>query len=146
MSKNNNNGLNNWTLTFLRIVLGVIFAYHGYLKLFVPGWFKGTAGFLASLGIPLPLYSALIVSAVEFFGGVFLILGMVTRWSTVLLIIDMLVAFFLVHMKNGLLVSKGGYEFVLVLLAGLAVVLANGAGKFSHGSKYFKSGHLKYNL
>ena len=139
MAKNDS----SWTIALLRVVLGVIFAYHGYLKLFVPGGFKGTAGFLASLGIPLPLYSALIVSAVEFFGGVFLILGMVTRWSTVLLIIDMLVAFFLVHMKNGLLVSKGGYEFVLVLLAGLAVVLANGAGKFSLGSKYFKSGHLK---
>ncbi|MBS3096687.1 DoxX family protein [Candidatus Woesearchaeota archaeon] len=139
MAKNDS----SWTIALLRVVLGVIFAYHGYLKLFVPGGFKGTAAFLASLGIPLPLYSALIVSAVEFFGGVFLILGMVTRWSTVLLIIDMLVAFFLVHMKNGLLVSKGGYEFVLVLLAGLAVVLANGAGKFSLGSKYFKSGHLK---
>ena len=139
MAKNDS----SWTIALLRVVLGVIFAYHGYLKLFVPGGFKGTAAFLASLGIPLPLYSALIVSAVEFFGGAFLILGMVTRWSTSLLIINMLVALFTVHLKNGLLVSKGGYEFVLVLLAGLFVVLANGAGKLSLGSKYFKSGHLK---
>ena len=138
----NNNGMNKWSLALLRVVLGVIFAYHGYLKLFVPGGFKGTAAFLATLGIPLPAYSALIVSAVEFFGGVFLILGIVTRWSTMLLIIDMLVALFMVHLKNGLLVSKGGYEFVLVLLAGLVVVLANGAGKLSLGSK-FKSGRLK---
>ena len=139
----NNNKLNQWSLLILRLVLGVIFAYHGYLKLFVPGGFKGTVAFLASLGIPLPLYSALIVSAVEFFGGVFLILGMVTRWSTILLIIDMLVAFFMVHLKNGLLVSKGGYEFVLVLLAGLFVVLVNGAGKLSVGKKFFKSKHLQ---
>ena len=139
----NNNKLNQWSLTLLRVVLGIIFSYHGYLKLFVPGGFKGTVAFLASLGIPLPLYSALIVSAVEFFGGVFLILGMVTRWSTALLIIDMLVAFFMVHLKNGLLVSKGGYEFVLVLLAGLFVVLVNGAGKLSVGKKFFKSKHLQ---
>ena len=139
MAKNDS----SWTIALLRVVLGVIFAYHGYLKLFVPGGFKGTVAFLASLGIPLPLYSALIVSAVEFFGGAFLILGMVTRWSTSLLIINMLVALFTVHLKNGLLVSKGGYEFVLVLLAGLFVVLANGAGKLSLGSKYFKSGNLQ---
>lgn len=138
----NNNGMSQMSLALLRVVLGVIFAYHGYLKLFASGGFTGTVGLLTALGIPLPVYSALIVSAVEFFGGAFLILGMVTRWSTALLIIDMLVAFFMVHLKNGLLVSKGGYEFVLVLLAGLVVVLANGAGKFSLGSK-FESGHLK---
>ena len=138
MAKNDS----SWTIALLRVVLGVIFAYHGYLKLFVPGGFKGTAAFLASLGIPLPLYSALIVSAVEFFGGVFLILGMVTRWSTVLLIIDMLVAFFLVHMKNGLLVSKGGYEFVLILIAGLVMMLVNGAGKLSVG-KLFRNRYLQ---
>lgn len=138
----NNNGMNQMSLTLLRVVLGIIFTYHGYLKLFASGGFTGTVGLLTALGIPLPVYSALIVSAVEFFGGAFLILGMVTRWSTSLLIIDMLVAFFMVHLKNGLLVSKGGYEFVLVLLAGLVVVLANGAGKLSLGSK-FESGHLK---
>ena len=54
----------------------------------------------------------------------------------------MLVALFVVHLKNGLLVSQGGYEFVLVLIAGLAVVLASGAGKLSVGSK-FKNKNLQ---
>lgn len=132
------NGLSQWTLGLLRVVLGVIFAYHGYLKLFAPGGFTGTVGFLTSLGIILPKYSALLVAVVEFLGGIFLLLGMVTKWSSLLLIIDMLVAFFMVHLKNGLLVSKGGYEFVLVLLAGLVVVLVNGAGSLSLGKKIFK--------
>jgi len=137
------NGLSQWTLALLRVVLGIIFAYHGYLKLFAPGGFTGTVGFLTTLGIPLPTYSALLVAFVEFFGGLFLLLGMVTKWSSLLLIIDMLVAFFMVHLKNGLLVSKGGYEFVLILLAGLIVVLVNGAGSFSLGKKIFKSKQLQ---
>ncbi|MBI2658565.1 DoxX family protein [Candidatus Woesearchaeota archaeon] len=136
------NGLSQWTLALLRVVLGIVFAYHGYLKLFAPGGFTGTVGFLTTLGIPLPTYSALLVAAVEFLGGIFLLLGMVTKWSSLLLIIDMLVALFMVHLKNGLLVSKGGYEFVLVLLAGLVVVLVNGAGSFSLG-KGFKSKNLQ---
>lgn len=137
------NGLNQWTLALLRVVLGVIFAYHGYLKLFVSGGFTGTVGFLATLGIPLPTYSALLVAVVEFLGGIFLLLGMVTKWSSLLLIIDMLVAFFMVHLKNGLLVSNNGYEFVLLILAALVVLLVNGAGSLSLGKKLFKNKNLQ---
>ena len=127
MAKKDN--MSEWSLALLRVVLGIIFIYHGYLKLFVAGGFAGTANFLTSLGVPVPLYSALLVSVVEFAGGLFLIFGVVTRWSSALLLADMIVALFLVHLKNGLLVSNGGYEFVLVLIAGLVVVLASGAGK-----------------
>jgi len=141
MAKKNNN-MGEWSLALLRVVLGVIFLYHGYLKLFVPGGFTGTVGFFTSLGIPVPAYSALLVSVVEFVGGILLVLGVLSRWSAVLLLVDMLVAFFLVHLRNGFLVSKGGYEFVLVLIAGLVVVLASGAGKLSVGSR-LKSRHLQ---
>lgn len=136
--------LSGWTLTLLRLVLGVIFAYHGYLKLFVPGGFNATVGFFKAIAIPFPLYSALLVSVVEFFGGLFLIFGVVTRLATAALIIEMLVAFFKVHFKNGLVISQTsyGYEFVLLILAALVVVLVNGAGKLSVG-KLFKSRHLQ---
>ncbi|MBI2558095.1 DoxX family protein [Candidatus Woesearchaeota archaeon] len=137
----NNNNLSKFSLTILRLVLGIIFVYHGYMKLFAPGGFKGTVGFFTSIGIPLPIYSALIVSVVEFFGGVLLILGVLSRLSSLLLIIDMLVALFVVHLKNGFSVSKGGYEFVLILLAGLFVILVNGPGSFSIG-KMFKNKKL----
>ena len=141
MAKNN---LSQWSLTLLRVVLGFIFTYHGYLKLFATGGFVGTAGFLTALKIPFPLYSALLIAVVEFFGGIFLILGMVTKWSTILLFIEMLVAFFKVHLKNGLLISQTayGYEFVLLILVSLVVVLANGAGKLSMG-KLFKKKYLQ---
>lgn len=137
-----NNSISQWSLTLLRVVLGIIFAYHGYLKLFVPSGFTGTVQFFAAIKIPLPVYSALVVSVVEFFGGLFLILGLLTKWSSILLLIDMLVALFVVHLRNGLLVSKGGYEFVLVLISGLVVIVTSGAGKISIG-KLFKSKNLQ---
>ncbi len=140
MAKDNKIG--SYSLALLRVVLGLIFIYHGFLKLFVTGGFTGTVNFFASIGIPLAVYSALLVSLIEFFGGLFLLLGVITKWSATLLILQMLVAFLKVHVKNGFLVSKGGYEFVLLILAGLIVVLASGAGKFSVGS-YFKNRHLK---
>ena len=130
-----------WSLTLLRIALGFIFAYHGYLKLFAPGGFKGTVAFFAAIGIPLPLYSALLVSIVEFAGGIFLIAGFLAKWSSMVLIVDMLVALFKVHLKNGFLVGKGGYEFVIILLAGLIVILSSGPGKLALG-KLFKKKFL----
>lgn len=144
MAKKNNN-MGEWSLALLRIVLGVIFLYHGYLKLFVAGGFKMTAEFMAGIfGVSLAAgaWLGLLVSVAEFAGGVFLVLGVVTRWTALVLIFEMLVALFAVHLRNGFLVSKGGYEFVLVLIAGLAVVYSSGAGKISFG-KRFKSKNLQ---
>ena len=136
MAKNN---MNQWSLTFLRVVLGFVFVYHGYLKLFVPDVFPNTVKFFAGIGLPLPLYSALLVSVVEFVGGLLLFFGVITKWSSFLLLLDMLIAFFVVHLKNGLLVSNNGFEFVLALIAGLVVLFANGSGKLSLGKKLFKN-------
>ena len=140
-----NNKIGQWTLTLLRVVLGVIFFVHGYGKLFVKGALPGTAQFFAAIGVPLANYAAVLVAFLEFFGGLLLIFGLLTRWVSVLLIIEMLVAFFKVHLKQGFIISQQayGYEFILLILAALVVVLANGAGKLSLGSKYFKSWHLQ---
>ena len=120
-----------WSLTLLRIALGFIFAYHGYLKLFAPGGFKGTVAFFAAIGIPLPLYSALLVSIAEFTGGIFLIAGFLAKWSSMVLIVDMLVALFKVHLKNGFLIANGGIELVAALIFSLLVILLNGPGSLS---------------
>lgn len=134
----NNNKFSQWSLTLLRVVIGIILLYHGYLKLFAPGGFPATVVQFTNIGIVAPKISALAASAAEFFGGLFLILGIVIRWTTFVLIFEMLVAFFTVHAKNGLLVSNGGYEFVLLILAALLVVHINGAGKVSLGKMFKK--------
>ena len=139
-----NNGLNQWSLTLLRVVLGVIFLYHGYLKLFAPGGFTGTVGFLTALKIPLPHYAALFISLVEFVGGILLLIGLLTRGASVLLFIEMLVAFFKVHIKLGLVISQQayGYEFIMLILAVLVVIMANGPGRFSIGKMLFRKKSL----
>ena len=120
-----------WSLTLLRITLGFIFVYHGYLKIFVPGGFKGTVAFFTAIGIPLPLYSALLVSVAEFVGGIFLIAGFLAKWTSMVLVVNMLVALFKVHLKNGFLIANGGFEFAAALVIALLVVLLNGPGSLS---------------
>ena len=141
MAKDNN--LGQWSLTLLRVVLGIIFTYHGYGKLLVKGGLPGTAAFFSQIGVPLANYAAVLVAFVEFFGGLLLLIGLLTKWTTLVLIFQMLVALFKVHLKNGLLVSKGGYEFVLLILAALVIVLFNGAGALSAGKKFFKNKQLQ---
>ena len=134
----NGNKTGSISLMILRVVLGIIFAYHGYLKLFVPGGFKGTVDFFTFVGIYVPRFSALFVSLLEFAGGLLLIIGVFVRLVSVLLVFEMIVAFFAVHMRNGFVVSKGGYEFVLLLFASLVMIVANGAGRFTVKSLFSK--------
>jgi len=136
MPKNKNN-LNQWSLTLLRIVLGIIFIYHGYAKLFMKGALPTTAQFFAAVGIPLANQAAVLVAFAEFVGGLLLIFGLLTRWTSVVLIIEMLVALFKVHLKQGFFISPPayGYEFVLLILAVLVVLLVNGPGALALGKK-----------
>mgnify|MGYP001619385002 CR=1 FL=1 len=120
----------------LRVGVGLVFVIHGYQKLF--GGLEGTSGFFSSLGIPAAGLFALIVGVVEFFGGIALLLGLLTQVAGVLLFIVMLIAFLLVHGKNGFMVTNGGYEFVLVLgLAALSLAFS-GAGSLSLDRFVFK--------
>ena len=131
-------------MALLRVVLGFMFLYHSYFKLFVPGGFTGTVGFFKAIGIPAAAYSALLVSVVEFAGGALLILGLLTKWASVVLIIEMIVGLFKVHLKQGYFIMPPayGYEFVLLILASLVVISTSGAGKLALG-KVFKSRHVK---
>jgi putative oxidoreductase len=106
-------------------VVGIVFLVHGGQKLFLLG-FGGVAEFFGQLGIPPPLFFAVVVTLVEFVGGAVLILGLFTRLVAIPLAIEMLVATLLVHLPNGFSVANGGYEFTLVLLAAsVALVLAS---------------------
>ena len=79
----------------LRIGAGVIFMAHGAQKLF--GWFggyglEGTGGWMESIGLAPGYLMALLAGSAEFFGGLFLVLGLLVRPSAVVLAITMLVA------------------------------------------------------
>lgn len=120
--------------TILRFALGIMFFVHGYQKLFQQG-FNGVGEFFAGLGIPLAMFFAYVVTLVEFFGGIFLILGVFVRWSSALLSIIMLVATFVVHLPNGF-TGEGGYEWTFVLFFALLSLVLSGPGAwslYSHG-------------
>ena len=74
---------------------------------------------------------AFLAGAAEFFGGLALILGLITRPAAAALAFAMLIAIFSVHFENGLFMSNNGYEFGLALLAASVSLLFSGAGKIS---------------
>ena len=120
-----------WSPLFIRFALGIVIAAHGAQKLFGafdgPG-ISGFAGYLAKLGVPVPVLFSPIVALVEFFGGIAILLGFLTRPAALLIAIDMLVAILMVHAPKGFFVSKGGLEFAFVNLCMALFLLFNGPG------------------
>lgn len=126
----------DWTLLSLRLALGLIFIIHGSQKLFGFGY-AGVAGFLTSLGVPFPGVFAVIVTWVEFGGGILILLGLLTRLAAFFILINMLVAFFRVHLAHGFFLPQG-FEYVLLILAVTLAQLFAGAGKFSIDAFIFR--------
>jgi len=130
---------NDFTVTIVRLVLGVVFFAHGAQKML--GWFggygfTGTMGFFTQqMHIPAPF--AFLAICAEFFGGLGLIVGLLSRIAAFGIMCNMLVAIATVHVHNGFFMNwtgqqKGeGFEYHLVTLAALLIVLVKGAGPFS---------------
>jgi len=121
--------LQKWGITAIRVVVGVVFLMHGGQKLFIWG-FSGVAAFLGQLGIPAPMLASIIVTLVEFLGGLALFLGLFTRWVAILLAIDMAVAILTVHLPNGFFLPEG-FEYPLTLLAANVSLALLGSGEAS---------------
>jgi putative oxidoreductase len=116
-------------LTILRVIAGIVFAAHGGQKLFVFG-VDGVAGGFAQLGIPLAGVAGPAVALVEFFGGLALVAGLLTRLAAAGLAVVMVGAIFIAHFAAGFFLPNG-YEFPLTLL-GIAITLVlTGAGSWS---------------
>ncbi|WP_218312037.1 DoxX family protein [Alteromonas antoniana] len=118
----------------LRVPVGIILTAHGAQKLF--GWFggyglEGTGQWLESIGLAPGILMALLAGSAEFFGGILLIVGLLTRPAALVSAITMLVAIFSVHIENGLFMSNNGYEFALSLFAATLALTFQGAGSIS---------------
>ena len=118
----------------LRVPVGIIFMAHGAQKLF--GWFGGygltaTGNWMESIGLAPGILMAFLAGSGEFFGGLFILLGLFTRPAAAVLSITMLVAIFTVHFANGLFMANNGYEFGLALLAASVSLILSGSGKLS---------------
>ena len=132
----------DWVLTMVRVVLGVVLFAHGAPKLL--GWFGGL-GLSATLRtfrdqLRIPAALACLIIAAEFFGGLGLIVGLLTRVAALAIIVIMAVAILMVHSKFGFFMNWSGnqrgegFEYHLVVIALAVVVMVEGAGAFSFDS------------
>ena len=113
-------------LAALRLAVAAVFINHGRQKLFVYG-FAGVAGAFTHMGVPAPALMGPFIGLLEFFGGIALAVGLLTRLFALGFVCDMLAAILLVQLKKGF----GGFELEFLLcVSSLALVLA-GAGGFS---------------
>jgi len=122
--------LSGYFLLPLRLAVGIVFLVHGSQKLF--GNLTGVGEFFASVGIPLAGFFAVTVGVVEFFGGIFVLTGLFTRWASLFIGIVMIVAILTVHtpFKVGF-TGSGGSEFPFTLLMICVSLFLAGSGKFS---------------
>src|ERR1700730_2566140 len=103
---------NDAAIAILRLVLGVIFFAHGAQKML--GWFggygfSGTMGFLTGT-MHIPALFAFLAIVAEFFGGLGLILGFLTRIAAFGIATNMVVAIGLVHWTFGFFMNWTGAQ------------------------------------
>jgi putative oxidoreductase len=126
--------LKSLALFLLRLSIGVIFVQQGYLKLFVsralflklfPSW-----GFPANF--------AYIAGALEFFGGILLIFGLLTRLAGLVFAVEMAIALVTVHIPHGGWRDVHATGLVLLLSTGSFTLAAVGPGLWSVDAQIFK--------
>jgi putative oxidoreductase len=115
-------------LLIVRVVAGIIFTAHGAQKLLGAFGGPGLSEVVKMMG---PI--GYLVTIGEFFGGLGLIFGFLSRFSAAALIVIMLGAIAMVHGKNGFFLDKGGFEYNLALIGLLAPTLIAGPGRYAVG-------------
>ena len=129
----------DWALLVLRLTLAVVLWPHGAQKalgLFGgPGLAGVVAGMSQHMGLPVPL--VYLVVAVEFLGPIALVLGILTRLAALGIFVDMFMAAYLVHARNGFFMNFSGRQqgegveyFIYACGVALALIIA-GAGAYS---------------
>jgi putative oxidoreductase len=121
----------NLGVLILRVVVGIVFAFHGYAKITRGGKLAGTAGWFDSMGMRPGHVHARLAAFGEIATGLCLALGLLTPLAGLGLVALMTVAVWTVHKGNGLLVTKDGWEYNLVLATIGVAVSTLGAGRWS---------------
>jgi putative oxidoreductase len=108
-------------LGVLRILAGLLFMQHGAQKLF--GWLGGTQAELFSLmGL---------AGIFEFFGGLLIVVGFMTRPVALVLMLEMLFAYFTAHLPQGFWPIQNGGELAALYAIIFLYLATAGPGRFA---------------
>lgn len=124
--------ISGFSLTFVRVALGLIFFMHGSQK--VLGWYGGqglsaTVQMMQQNGLPAAL--AYLVCLGEFLGGLGLIFGALSRVAALGIFMIMAGAVVTVHGQHGFFMMNKGYEYNLALMAMAVAIMLGGPGKMA---------------
>ena len=137
-----NDAARQWALLPLRLIVGVGFIAHGMAK-----WTRGPAKFgnlLHVVGVPFPVPTAWLVTLLEVFGGLAILVGAFVVIVSVPLVVSMLVAMFTVQLRYGFssvntigltptgpIFGPPGYEINLLYIAALVALALSRPSVFS---------------
>jgi len=108
----------------IRAVIGATFIVHS-IKKFNPSWQE----WLISIGIPPEMQIP--IALAEFLGGIFLLVGVLTRITGAILAMIVLGAIFYIRWENGFLIADGGWEWDLAMLSMILLIIVVGPGRIS---------------
>lgn len=112
----------------IRVCAGLSLAAHGYPKLF--GGTAAAAAFLEKAGFSPGYLWAILTGCTEFFGGLFLALGLLTRLTAVPVLVFLLTAI-VFHSANGFYWNNLGFEYPLFWAIVVFHFLVRGGGAYS---------------
>lgn len=116
---------NDIGLLVLRLALATILVIHGFPKIKNP---RSIIQYVGSLGFKPAIFWGGAVAIVEFFGGLFLALGLFSQIVAFLVALQFLIIVLKVNFKKGFI---GGYEFDLLIFAASLVIIFGSAGSYS---------------
>ncbi|MEO8735336.1 MAG: DoxX family protein [Edaphobacter sp.] len=119
------NNLQPWGALLLRLALGLSMIVHGYQKVSTQAALHHFIHSVVSLG--LPYWLGYVSAATEFVGGILVVLGLLTRFVSAMIAINMLVALFAVGIHQGF----GIYNYIVDLAAIATMLCFYGAGALS---------------
>lgn len=119
-----------YAYALMRLCVGAFIIPHGYTKLF-KGALGPTIGMLSKAGLESPTAWAYLVTVTEFFGGIMLAIGLLTRLAAAALVIEFAVIVFVIKFASGFFGYKGGFEYELLLGLLCLAIFFKGGGRYS---------------
>lgn len=111
-----------------RVLLSILFILSGFAKLTA---ISGTAGWFASIGLPFPTLTTIVVGLVELLGGLAILVGFKTRIAAILLAVFTLAATAIAHLDFADQMQVLMLQKNLGLVGGFLLLAAVGAGSIS---------------